>query len=141
MRKTLTLMMESLSIMQSTPQVIVLEETPWLTSGLRREWSGQNVRVLFRDSIDSETESTIRNECQLLIIDMETLPVTGVTGLKIVRKMNRQSNFLCLINHDQRDHARDLIDLGAICYFEKPISVHELASRCQPFITQISIST
>ncbi len=126
--------------MQSTPQVIVLEETPWVTSGLRREWAGENVRVLFRDSIDSETEGLILEGCQLLIIDLETLPLTGVTGLKIACNMKRKAGFLCLIDQAQRDHARDLIDLGAICYFEKPISVHDLASRCQSLITQKGIS-
>ncbi|HBN78588.1 MAG TPA: hypothetical protein DD473_22810 [Planctomycetaceae bacterium] len=126
--------------MQTTPQVIVLEATPWVTSGLRREWAGQNVRVLFRDSIDSETEGMILNNCQLLIIDLESLPDTSVTALKIASKMKQQANFLCLINQAQRDHARDLIDLGAVCYLEKPISVHELASRCQPLMLKRGIS-
>ncbi|MCG6156996.1 hypothetical protein [Rubinisphaera margarita] len=119
---------------ESTPttRLIVIERTPWFSSGLRREWKGLPHTVLFRDRYDPQDFSADHRR-QSVLVDLDTLPGEGLKAIDRLTNSRRMPvDFLVVVlNSGQRNRAAELLSLGVVCYFVKPVPVFEVARSCQ----------
>jgi len=115
-----------------TTRTIVIERSPWFSSGLRREWSDLPHTILFRDRFHPQ-DFPPHDRPLLALIDLDSLPSEGLRGLEQLTRSVRPlaESIMVILNSNQRHRAAELLSLGVICYFVKPVSVFEVARGCR----------
>jgi len=111
--------------------VLVVEGSPWFSSGLRRAWQDRPNEVLFRNRLSEAEVESLLAACELVILDLDTATESSIRVIESLVESTVSPQWICLLDDSQRSEAFELMSLGATCYYIKPISVDTLASGCR----------
>lgn len=111
------------------PVILVVEDEPGIIDFLQRGLEGQGFEV--RAELDGERglERALREEVDLLVLDLLLPGRTGLDVLAAVHEAKPELPVIVLTALDQVEQRVTGLDAGAADYLTKPFSLHELAAR------------
>ena len=109
--------------------IVCVDDHPILLKGLseniRQLLPNANVGVF--DQADEAIEFVKEHGCDVLISEIELCGVDGLTLAQNIKNLNSKVNIIFLTVCDEREHAREVIQIKPSGYLVKPTKKEQLA--------------
>jgi len=79
-------------------------------------------------------EKYTRSYAQLVILDVDLLKESLSQLVRILRSLNSEVKLLLVLSPNQLKHCAEVISMGDVNYFIKPISIKNLVEMVQSFL-------
>lgn len=111
--------------------IVCVDDHPIMLKGLTK-----NVSKLLPDAListfrnaDDALEFVKENGCDVLISEIEMCGLDGLTLAKQVKKLNPQVNIIFLTVCDEKEHAREVLEIKPSGYIVKPAKKEQIEAE------------
>ncbi len=114
---------------QTAPHIVVVEDDPSITVGLRMNLEAEGYRVTIADDGEAGLAEARGDDVDLLILDVMLPHVNGLEILRILRKEGRTMPIIVLSARSSEIDKVMGLELGAEDYVTKPFGLAEFLAR------------
>jgi len=115
------------------PYIHILEQTTWLTAGLREAFPEWQTQILYRDRAEELMSLDRLGGPGLQMLDFDALPLEAA---KVLRNPPAPIAPLqiALIGREQHPVRWEILQTGCPCLLEKPLPISEIARICRQML-------
>ena len=111
------------------PSLLIVDDEPDILFTLKKSFSTKEYRVETAANGSEAIECLQRESFQLMILDLNMAPVTGLEVLKSLRRENKETVVIILTAFSTLESAIESIHLGAYDYLVKPVDIDHIRRR------------
>jgi DNA-binding response OmpR family regulator len=111
------------------PAILIVDDEPDILFTLRKCFSPKDFRVVTAENGYSAIERLKHDAYQIMILDLNMAPVSGLEVLKSLRNENQETVVIILTAFSTLESAIEAIHLGAFDYLVKPVDIAHIRKR------------
>lgn len=111
------------------PSLLIVDDEPDILFTLKKSFSPTEYRVETAANGSEAIERLKKESFQLMILDLNMAPVTGLEVLKSLRRENKETVVIILTAFSTLESAIESIHLGAYDYLVKPVDIEHIRRR------------
>jgi DNA-binding response OmpR family regulator len=111
------------------PAILIVDDEPDILFTLRKCFSTKDFRVETAENGCEAIERINHGSFQVMILDLNMAPISGLDVLKALRKVNQETVVIILTAFSTLESAIEAIHLGAFDYLVKPVDIAHIRNR------------
>lgn len=111
------------------PAILIVDDEPDILFTLKKSFSPSEFRVDTAENGKSAIERLKHDAYQIMILDLNMSPVSGLEVLKCLRNENQETVVIILTAFSTLESAIEAIHLGAFDYLVKPVDIAHIRKR------------